>query len=125
MATEVSYPATERQRNSSDWNPLWEQLEALDPEFLEAYLTFRMVPHRNGPLPPKVKEFIMIAINAATTHMYAPGIRRHMQNAIRAGATKEEILEVVQLTTVMGIHSCNVAVPIILEEFARLDETDV
>ena len=99
-----------------DWNPLWDQLRELDPEFMEAYLAFRSVPHRNGPLPQKFKELVMIAINAATTHLYAPGVRRHMRNALRAGATMDEILEVIQLTTVMGIHSCNLAVPIMLEE---------
>ena len=117
--SEDVYPVTARQKLSQDWNPIWEQLAEFDPEFLEAYLTFRNVPHRNGPLPQKVKELIMIAINAATTHLYAPGVRRHMQNAIRAGATREEILEAIQLTTVMGIHSCNLAVPILAEEFAR------
>ncbi|MGD9868525.1 MAG: carboxymuconolactone decarboxylase family protein, partial [Hyphomicrobiales bacterium] len=91
----------------------------LDPEFLEAYLAFRSVPHRKGPLPPKVKELIMIAINAATTHMYGPGVRRHMQNALKHGATPEEILETIQLTTVMGIHSCNIAIPILMEEVAK------
>ena len=39
-----------------------------------------------------------------------------MRNAIRHGATWEEILEVLQLTTVMGIHSCNMAIPILMEE---------
>ena len=58
----------------------------------------------------------MIAINAATTHLYGPGTRRHMQNALKAGATKEEIFETIQLTTVMGIHSMNLAVPMLLEE---------
>ena len=114
-----AYPLTRKQRASQDWNPLWSQFEALDPEFLEAYLAFRSVPHRNGPLPQKTKELIMIAINAATTHLYAPGVRRHIQNAIREGATREEILETIQLTTVMGIHSCNLAVPILMEELAR------
>ena len=117
--SEDVYPVTERQKASQDWNPIWEQLAEFDPEFLEAYLTFRNVPHRNGPLPQKVKELIMIAINAATTHLYAPGVRRHMQNAIQAGATREEILETIQLTTVVGIHSCNLAVPILAEELAR------
>ena len=64
-------------------------------------------------------ELIMIAINAATTHLYAPGTRRHMQNAIKAGATKEEIFEAIQLTTVMGIHSMNLAVPMLNEEWDR------
>ncbi len=61
---------------------------------------------------------ILVAINAATTHLYGSGVRRHMKNAIRAGATKEEILETIQLTTVMGMHSCNLAVPILLKEIS-------
>ena len=102
-----------------DWNPLWDQLRALDPEFMEAYLAFRSVPHRNGPLPQKYKELILVAINAATTHLYGPGVRRHMRNALAHGATQEEILETIQLTTIMGIHSCNLAIPILAEEIAR------
>lgn len=117
------YPNTEDHITKGDWNPLWEQFREFDPEFLEAYLGFRSVPQRNGPLAPKMKELILIAINAATTHLYAPGVRRHIQNALKAGATREEILETIQLTTVMGIHSCNIALPILAEELKKL-ETD-
>lgn len=113
------FPLTERQIASGDWNPLWDQVRRWDPEFMEGYLTFRSVPHRKGPLPKKVKEFILIAINAATTHMYAPGTRRHIQNALRLGATREELLEVIQLVTIMGIHSVNMAVPILAEELEK------
>jgi alkylhydroperoxidase/carboxymuconolactone decarboxylase family protein YurZ len=59
--------------------------------------------------------------NAATTHLYAPGVRRHVQNALAAGASMAEILETIQLTTVMGIHSCNLAIPILLEEVERFE----
>lgn len=111
-------PQCEAHIARGDWNPLWDQLRELDPEFMEAYLAFRSVPHRNGPLPQKFKELVMVAINAATTHLYAPGVRRHIRNALKAGATVEEVLEVIQLTTVMGIHACNMAVPILLEEAA-------
>ncbi len=114
-----TYPHTDEHLAKGDWNPLWDQLRALDPEFLEAYLAFRSIPHREGPLPAKFKELILVAINAATTHLYAPGVRRHIRNALEAGATREEILETIQLTTVMGIHSCNLAVPILMEEAAR------
>jgi alkylhydroperoxidase/carboxymuconolactone decarboxylase family protein YurZ len=113
-------PLIEEHIASGDWNPLWDQLRSLDPEFMESYLQFRSVPHKNGPLPKKFKELILVAINAATTHLYGPGVRRHMQNALKAGATPEEILEVIQLTTVMGIHSCNLAVPILCEELANM-----
>lgn len=114
----VPTPLCEAQIARGDWNPLWDQLRELDPEFMEAYLAFRSVPQRNGPLPQKYKEMVLVAINAATTHLYAPGVRRHMRNAFQAGATMDELLEVIQLTTVMGIHSCNLAVPILMEEAA-------
>ena len=122
-ATDKSYPLTDRQRASDDWNPLWEQFQELDPDFLEAYLAFRGVGQK-GPLEQKYKELILIAINAATTHLYGPGVRRHIQNALGAGATMEEILETIQLTTVMGIHSCNLAIPILMEEVSRRNESD-
>jgi len=105
-----------------DWNPLWDTLRELDPEFMEAYLAFRQVPHKKGPLPAKFKELIMVAINASTTHLYAPGVRRHMRNALKLGATREEILEVIQLTTVVGIHACNMAVPILVEELKAAEK---
>lgn len=112
-------PVTDDYIRRGDWNPLWDQIRALDPQFIEAYLRFRDVPHRHGPLPAKFKELILVAINAATTHLYAPGVRRHIANALKAGATREEILETIQLTTVMGIHSINLAIPILAEEFGK------
>ena len=119
MNENKTYPNTEAHKAKGDWNPLWEQFRELDADFLEAYLAFRSVPQTNGPLEQKTKELILIAINAATTHLYGPGVRRHIQNALKAGATQAEILETIQLTTVMGIHSCNLAIPILMEEIAN------
>ena len=115
----TDYPNMKAHKEKGDWNPLWDTFAELDPEFLEAYLAFRSVPQNGGPLEQKTKELILIAINAATTHLYAPGVRRHIQNALKAGATQAEILETIQLTTVMGIHSCNLAIPILLEEVEK------
>ncbi len=76
--TPPATPLTDEYMRSGQWNPLWDQLRALDPRFVEAYLNFRETPQRNGPLPRHVKELILVAINAATTHLYAPGVRRHI-----------------------------------------------
>ena len=111
-----SYPHIEAQKASNDWNPAWDLFRELDPDFLEAFLAFRSVPQRKGPLEQKYKELIFIAVNAATTHLHGPGVRRHIRNALQAGATKEEILETIQLTTIMGIHSMSLAAPILQEE---------
>ena len=70
----------------------------------------------SGPLEPKIKEFICITVDAAATHLYVPGIREHIRQAIAHGATAQEIMEVLELTATLGIHACNIGVPILLEE---------
>ena len=101
------------------WNPLWEGILEVDPDFFEAYLQFSAVPWRSGPLEPKVKELVYIAMDAAATHLFVPGIRQHMRNALELGATREEIMEVLELTSTLGIHACNIGVPILVEELER------
>jgi alkylhydroperoxidase/carboxymuconolactone decarboxylase family protein YurZ len=98
------------------WNEFWDGLLKLDPEFFKAYLDFSSVPWKSGTLEPKFKELIYIAIDASTTHLYEPGLRQHIRNAIKHGATKEEIMEVLELTSVLGIHTCTLGVPVLLEE---------
>jgi alkylhydroperoxidase/carboxymuconolactone decarboxylase family protein YurZ len=110
-----TYPLTEAQRASGDWNPLWDTLREWDPDFVEAYIALRLAPRASGALAPVMRELILIAVNACTTHLYAPGVRRHIENALNLGASREEILETIQTTTLVGIHACNLAVPILKE----------
>jgi alkylhydroperoxidase/carboxymuconolactone decarboxylase family protein YurZ len=63
-------------------------------------------------------EFLSIAFDASYTHMYAPGTRRHIKGALKAGATMEEIMEVLKLCVVQGVQACNLGVPILAEEIA-------
>jgi alkylhydroperoxidase/carboxymuconolactone decarboxylase family protein YurZ len=95
---------------------LWGDLLELDPGFFEQYMNFSAYPNKNGVLPRKFKELIYIAINASTTHLYEPALRTHIRSALRAGATKEEILEVLEMTSVLGIHTCTLGVPILAKE---------
>ena len=98
------------------WTPLWDGLLELDPDFFEAYTKLSTVPFEHTALEPKVKELVLVAVDAAATHLFVPGIRQHMRNAIEAGATREEIMEVLELTSTLGIHACNIGVPILVEE---------
>jgi alkylhydroperoxidase/carboxymuconolactone decarboxylase family protein YurZ len=99
------------------WSELWESILLLDPDFLKAYLDFSAVPWREGHnhLDNKTKEFIFIAVDAAATHMYAPGVRQHIKAAFEAGATPQEIMEVIELTSTLGIHAMNIGVPILVQ----------
>lgn len=101
------------------WAEVWDSVLEMDERFFEAYLNFSAVPWRNGVLEPKIKELIYIAIDASTTHLYEPGIRVHIKNALKYGATKEEIMEVFALTSVLGVHTYTVGVPILVDELKK------
>ncbi|MEH0108846.1 carboxymuconolactone decarboxylase family protein [Tersicoccus sp. MR15.9] len=97
------------------WGESWEAMLRLDPEFLRAYLEFSAVPWRKNHLDAKTKEFLYIAVDAAATHLYEPGIRQHIKAALALGATREEIMEVLECTATLGIHAMNIGVPILVE----------
>lgn len=102
------------------WGPAWDAVLELDARFLKTYLDFSAVPWRaNSHLEPKVKEFIYIAVDAAATHLYEPGIRQHIRAALDQGATGAEIMEVIELTSTLGIHACNIGVPLLQEAMAE------
>jgi alkylhydroperoxidase/carboxymuconolactone decarboxylase family protein YurZ len=107
--------------NRGYWSELWDGLIRLSPEFFEAYMEFSSVPWLHGTLEPKIRELIYIAIDSATTHLYEPGLRVHIRNALRYGATAAEIMEVYQLTSVLGVHTVTLGVPSLLDEIRKAE----
>jgi alkylhydroperoxidase/carboxymuconolactone decarboxylase family protein YurZ len=106
------------------WARVWDQMLELSPDFFEAYTRLSSIPWNSGPLPPKVKELIYIALDASPTHLYEPGLRIHIRNALRLGASIEEIGEVLQLAVTVGAHSCTVGLPVLFEESERASQRD-
>ncbi len=100
------------------WSDRGRPLLVLDADFFEHYSNLSSLPWERGVIEPKLKEFIYIAIDAATTHLYETGIRLHIQNAIKYGATAEEIMAVFEIISTLGIHSCTVGSEILLEELS-------
>jgi alkylhydroperoxidase/carboxymuconolactone decarboxylase family protein YurZ len=118
-------PARSSKKASGNWNPDWEPFAKLDPAWTEKVIAMAIAPAVAGVLDAKTIELIGIALDAACTHMYAPGIRRHIQRALEAGATKEEITAVLQLATLQGLHSMCLGAPILLEEIEAREQSQV
>ncbi|MHC8380779.1 carboxymuconolactone decarboxylase family protein [Pseudomonas sp. LB3P14] len=111
-------PICDSLRASGYWNPNWEPFAALDPAWTEKFMAMAMAPLMSGVLDAKTVEFIAIAVDASCTHMYGPGVRNHIRKALDLGATQEEITAVLQLVSVLGIHTMSLGAPILLEELA-------
>lgn len=115
----VPTPACDRMKAMGQWNAAWDPFVALDPAWTDQFMATGIGVYASGVLPAKEVELLSIAFDASYTHMYAPGTRRHIHNALQAGATLEEIMEVLKLCVVQGVQACNLGVPILAEELAR------
>lgn len=95
------------------WNSFRDTLLENDASFFESYYEYLTNPWENDILSAKLKEFIYIAIDSSTTHLFDKGIRVHIKNALKYGATFEEIMEVFKLTSAQGINTFYVSVPVL------------
>lgn len=111
-------PVCDQLRRAGQWNPNWTPFAELDPDWTESFIKAGLKPMQSGVLDAKTIEFIAIAVDASCTHMYAPGVRRHIRRALELGATREEITAVLQCVSVLGIHAMSLGAPILLEELA-------
>jgi AhpD family alkylhydroperoxidase len=73
------------------------------PEAGKAYLELFKSVMKGPALPAKTKQLILIGV--MTAQNYPPGVRAHVPQAIKAGATREEIIEAILTTLpVAGIN---------------------
>lgn len=100
------------------WDLALAQLRQWDPAWAATCETMTANPWTSDVLPPKSVQLISLAINAASTNLDADGTRRHIRGALAAGASRDEILMIVKMASVMSIHSCSLGAPILLEEAA-------
>ena len=103
-------------RERGYWVSFNDGLLAYSPDFLRTYLDYAGVPARTGPLSPRLRELIYVAIDTSTTHMFAQGLAIHIRKALQCGCTLIELIEVMQLATTQGLDSVAVGVDLIVEE---------
>lgn len=75
--------------------------------------------YASSTFSPKEVELLSLAFDASYTHMYAPGTRRHVKSALKAGATIQEIKDVLKICVVQGAQACNLGVPMLAQELKR------
>ena len=112
-------PACDAMRQIGQWNTAWDPFFELDPVFTDQFMAMGGAIYQSGVMTAKEVELLSIALDASFTHMYAPGTRRHIKNALKAGATMEEIMEVLKLCVVQGVQTFNLGLPILAEELER------
>lgn len=76
----------------------------VDAEIVDAFRKLAFGPDRRRNLDGKTIELIRLALDVATTQLHEDGVRLHIERALDHGATPDEIIEVLELSSVLGIH---------------------
>jgi alkylhydroperoxidase/carboxymuconolactone decarboxylase family protein YurZ len=95
----------DQQQETGPWDATLDQLRDWDPKWAETCMNMSTNPWTSGVLPRKTIELICVALNVACASLNADGTRRHIRAALDAGATREEILMVFKMASVMSVHS--------------------
>ncbi|MES2337398.1 MAG: carboxymuconolactone decarboxylase family protein [Pseudomonadota bacterium] len=107
-------------RSRGYWVPFNDGLLRHSPEWLTAYLAYAGAPARDGPLTPRMRELIYVAVDTSTTHMFTQGLEIHVRAALAVGCTADELIEVMQIATMQGLDSVSAGMAILAEEAADL-----
>jgi alkylhydroperoxidase/carboxymuconolactone decarboxylase family protein YurZ len=112
----MSKPTTEGSSIGPWDNSALAMLREWDPVWVDQCLEMSREPWTSGVLPLKDVELISIAVSAACTNLDASGTRRHIRGALEAGASREEILMILKIASLLSLHTCSLGAPILLEE---------
>jgi AhpD family alkylhydroperoxidase len=109
MENESLYPVTTKE--------LADKKAALAPQNLEAWRNFSKTVFEAGALPEKTKQLIAVAVAHVTQYPYC--IRSHSKQAMRKGASKEEIMEAIWVAAEMRAGAAYAHATIAMDEMEK------
>ncbi|MBE9606860.1 carboxymuconolactone decarboxylase family protein [Acetobacteraceae bacterium H6797] len=98
-----------------DWPPFCGHLLQLDPGYFEMMLALLTCREAGEGLDEKSRCLISLALASCFTALAPEMLRLHLRRALNLGASREEVLQVLQLTAHLGVHACSIGVPALME----------
>jgi alkylhydroperoxidase/carboxymuconolactone decarboxylase family protein YurZ len=89
----------------------WGSFLSLDCPYCTRYIDVRHASLGIKHLPAKVREFIYIAVTACTNHIHSPTVCAHLRAALTLEASHAKLMELIDLTYLVGIRTVNLGEP--------------
>lgn len=89
------------------------------PRFFDAYRNLGEVIWRQAELEPRWRELALVVADMSATHLFTEGAAIHIQNALRYGATKDQVVAALALTTTFASTAVELGVRAIASYRAR------
>lgn len=102
-------------------NAVLSQLLAWDPHWAKSYMKVTEDSRTSGVLTQKIVELIRVALGAPWNNLNPERTRLNIRAALNAGATRDEVLLVLKMTSIMPINTCSMVLSILFEEATESD----
>ncbi|OZC63028.1 carboxymuconolactone decarboxylase [Rhodococcus sp. 15-725-2-2b] len=90
----------------------WELLIELDLVFAEAYAEYLDAAFSAAELDPHIRELLLLAHDASMTVLDQHGVDERIRRALQLGASRREILDVLELLSMISTHSLAIGLPL-------------
>ncbi|WP_370205878.1 carboxymuconolactone decarboxylase family protein [Pararhodobacter marinus] len=102
-------------------HPALAVIARMDPPLAREFAAMARAVGKANALSLKDQALIQVAINATVVHLNPEMVRAYLVSALKHGATAGEVREVLQLTSVLGIHGTIPGVLLMAEEEGGLE----
>ncbi|AYA23358.1 MULTISPECIES: carboxymuconolactone decarboxylase family protein [Rhodococcus] len=93
----------------------WETLIELDIEFAEAFSEYIEAAYAAECLEPHIRELLLLAHDASMTVLEPHGVHQRIRRALELGARQREVLDVLELLSMISTHSLAVGLPLVFD----------
>ena len=97
-----------------------EKRTRLAPEITASFRTFSKTVFKEGALPEKIKQLIAVAVAHVTQCPYC--IHSHTAQAVRKGASQQEIMEAIWVAAEMRAGASYAHAALAIEEMEKIEE---
>jgi alkylhydroperoxidase/carboxymuconolactone decarboxylase family protein YurZ len=109
-------PAIEKMKSDGQWSADCDPFVDLSPLWADNLAKTWTAITTNSGLPAKDIELVFLALHASLANFSTTGTKRHIRGALRAGASVEEVAEVLKICVAQGVETCNLGVTILDRE---------
>lgn len=102
-------------RGAWKWSEMWDTILELDEEIVDAYADYSSVAEKREILDIKMRKLICVAIDSVTGCLNANGLKNHIKHSLQLGISMKEILETLEITSMVGTCTYVLGVPLLME----------
>ena len=93
----------------------WANLFEISPKTLKRVHEYLTIAENDGAISERMRHLIWVVVDSLVTHLYSRGAGVHIRIAMALGASREDIIEALEIATYVSSIGYEVGLPVIMQ----------